>query len=287
MNLTTIDPCADGIRPHHCINHIAPWPDNSPRMEALRRELMTTGLCAPVAMTARHEITDPDSRERWRAARMLQLPSIPVCIIPPEQVATACLSALIHRRHQTKSALAYLAFPLLETALDEARHRQHQMLKKGNVSPSSAQATTGKTVEEIADSYGIARTVLFDAKKVHAIFAKDPIFRAQMEPRLLAEPIGGEHEQNRPVGLGAIIAGYEGKKNEDRARVDAAQLDLFGRAVKAFCIRAPQITDSAAAREIVRAQLDQITDPEELDRIVTTAALVVSEGRQALKQARE
>ncbi|MBK8255608.1 MAG: hypothetical protein IPK82_23460 [Polyangiaceae bacterium] len=104
-----------------------------------------------------------------------------------------------------------------------------------------------------------------------------------MEPRLLCEPMGGEHEANRPVGLGAIIAGYEGKKNEDKARVDAAQLDLFGRAVKGFCCRAVGLEESEM-RRVIRDEIEKIEDPEELERVMNGAALFVSEARRALKQ---
>lgn len=286
-HLTALDPCADGIRPHRCIAHIPQWPDNSSRMEALRRELMTSGLCQPVQMTAKHEIVDADSRERWRAARMLQWPGIPVLIVSEGQVATACLNALVHRRHHTKSALAYLAWPILEMALAESKERRLQNLRKGQQTPDSGLSRLSANAQELAEQHGFDRTLIFDAKKVHALFAKDPSYRAQMEPRLLCEPIGGEHEANRPVGLGAILAGYEGKKNEDKARVNHAQLDLFSQAVKTFCIRAPQIADESAARGIVRAHLEKITDPEELESVMKTAALVVSEARRALKQPAE
>ncbi len=123
--------------------------------------------------------------------------------------------------------------------------------------------------------------MLFDAKKVHAIFAKDPNFKAQMEPRILAEPIGGEHEQNRPVGLGAVIAGHAGKQNEDKPRNDGTQLELFGKAIKSFCVRA--LADYTAARKIVRAELERLT-PEETENVMKTAAIVMSEAKRALNQ---
>jgi len=285
--MTHIDPCHDGIRSHTCIKHIPQWPDNSAAMVALRTEMQANGCRVPVHMTPKQEITDADSRERWRAAKALQLGKIPVVIEESETAHIASLQALIMRRHLTKSALAYLAYPILKPALEEARARRYGVLKNSenaHISRSELNSLPGlpKNIEELAELFGVNRHYVFDAKKVHEIFAKDAAYKAQMEPRILCEPIGGEHEQHRPVGLGAVIAGFEGKK-QDR-RVDHAQLELFGRAVRTFCIRAPQIADEAAARRIVRDQLDKVT-PEELENIQRTAAMIASEARAISKGA--
>lgn len=270
----SLDPCLDGIRPHACLKHIPLWPDNGPRMMALRVELQTTGLCPPIQITAKHEIVDADSRERWRAAKMLQLPSIPVAIVPEELAELASIATLVHRRNLTKSALAYLAYPRLSMALAQAQAQAHEKLRKGLISPVGAAAPTAKTVHEIAASYGIERNLLNEARRVHEIFAHDPAYKAQMEPRLLAEPIGGEHEQHRPVGLGAIIAGYAGKQNEDKPRHDRGQLELFSQGLKAFCLRAPLPAHEAQARKVIEEQLEKLS-PEELENVERTAALIV------------
>lgn len=285
MNSTNhIDPCLDGIRVHACIRHIPQWPDNSPRMESLRREMQATGIVQPVQMTAKLELVDADSRERWRAAKALQLARIPVVIVEEEQIVSASLNALVHRRHLTKSALAYLAFPMLKTALEEAQARARENLKNSNVSPSGGGRRTAKSVDEIADGLGISATTLKEARRVHEIFAKDPAFKAQMETRILVEPIGGEHEQNRPVGLGAVIAGYAGKANEDKARNDRSQLQLFSAAVKTFCLRAARIDDMTAARKEVAVQLDG-KSPEELEAIEANAALIANVANKMAKGA--
>jgi hypothetical protein len=286
MNTQHIDPCLDGIRAHACIKHIPQWPDNSPRMEALRHEMQRTGYCPPVVLTAKHEIVDPDSRERWRAAKALQLDRIPVQIIPEDQADTVLLSVIMQRRHLTKSALAYLAFPRLAFALEEARTHAREMLKKGNVSPSDGGVgrAAPKTIEEIAAGLGISATTLKEARRVHEIFAKDASFKAQMEPRLLVEPIGGEHEQNRPVGLGAIIAGYAGKANEDKTRNDRSQLELFSQGLKTFILRAPLPAHEAQARKVIAEQLEKLS-PQELDNAQRTAALIVSEAKAIARTA--
>jgi len=281
--MTHIDPCLDGIRSHSCIKHIPQWPDNGPRMMSLRVEMQTTGICQPVQMTAKHEIVDADSRERWRAAKALQLDKIPVVIVADDQVATASLNALAHRRHLTKSAIAYIAFPLLALAIAESKDRRLKNIENAHISRKAPAAPFGTTMEDLAVNLGFDKNLLKEARRVHDIFAKDAAYKAQMEPRILCEPIGGEHEQHRPVGLGAVIAGFEGRKQE--RRVDHAQLELFGRAVRTFCIRAPQIADEAAARRVVREQLENIS-PEELENVQRTAAMISSEARAMTKGAR-
>jgi len=276
---TLIDPCLDGIRPHACIKHIPQWPDNSPRMLALRQEYQLNGCKAAIHMTSKHEIIDPDSLDRWRAAKALQLDCIPAIIEPDASVWLACLQIICQRRHYTKSAIAFLIYPGLKPALEEARAIRYTYLQNAGKSVSELNSLTGipKNIEDLAEMYGVNRHYVFDSKRVHDLFAKDANYKAQMLPRLLAEPIGGEHESNRPVGLGAIIAGYAGKANEDKARSDRSQLELFTDAMKRFCIRAPQV-DEAAARKIVRHQFASMS-PEEIDAAIATAAIVVSEGR--------
>jgi hypothetical protein len=252
-------------------------------MEALRREIQATGIVRAVLMTSKHEIVDADSREYWRAAKALQLEQMPIQLVSEEQIVSASLNALVHRRHLTKSALAYLAFPMLRTALEEAQARAREMLKNSNVSSSDGHRRTAKSVEEIAATLGIGTTTLKEARRVHEIFAKDPAFKAQMEPRILVEPIGGEHEQNRPVGLGAVIAGAAGKRNEGNPITKREQLELFGAAVKTFCNRAPQIENEAAARKVVQEQLEGKT-ADELESIQTYSELVASVAKSLAKQ---
>jgi len=75
---------------------------------------------------------------------------------------------------------------------------------------------------------GFSRDLFFQAKQVHEIFVRDSEYKAEMEPRILQEAVGGEHEGNRPVGLGAVIAGWAGRgATADKARAGSEQLELF------------------------------------------------------------
>ena len=238
MNQTTTTPdsalpyridstTAEIFRDHRLLKLLPSLAKESPEFWALVDSLTRDGLHEPLKITARHEFVDLDSRDRYLAARAAGLPNVPCQIVPDDAVATTFLQTLCHRRHFTKSALAYLAFPALQEALDECRERKLEMLKKGNVSPSCIKYTTGKTVEDYAETLGISRETFYLAKKVHEIFARDPEYAALMEPRILGVPIGGEHEEKRPVGLGAVIAGHAGRKNSTDGIALKGQLDLF------------------------------------------------------------
>jgi hypothetical protein len=197
-----------------------------------------------------------DGRKRWRAAKQLGMGQLPWQPVAENEVAGVILSCLIQRGHFTKSALAYLAYPLMSIAHDEAVRRRLQNLRKGQQTPEVQGVQFGKRVEDFADKIGVSCRLYLEARRVHEIFRQDPEYKAQMEPRILAQPIGGEHESKRPVGLGAVVAGWGGRGNKDKIRVDRRQLDLFEDAVCSLVIRwqkLPQDERTAALRNQVAA----------------------------------
>jgi len=98
---------------------------------------------------------------------------------------------------------------------------------------------------------GLGRNLLFEARKVHEAFrdkkeytfqitggpedgsTRECTLRDYYEPKLLQAFVGGEHEQNRPIGLGGIMAGIasvrEGNKDKFSPKKNS-QLDLFTKA---------------------------------------------------------
>lgn len=223
-----VDPCGGGVRRHAGMRFYREWSDEDPRFLALCRDLELNGAYLPVFMTRKLEVCDFDGWNRCRAARRLQLERIPVAWVEEEQMATVLLGGLLQREHLTKSARAYLAYPLMERAFVEAREKRIKNIKKGNVSRSCTECTIGSKVEDFAEEIGIGRRLFFMAKQVHEIFVRDAGYKGEMEPRILQEAVGGEHEGNRPVGLGAVIAGWAGRgATADRARGGSEQLELF------------------------------------------------------------
>ncbi len=135
-------------------------------------------------------------------------------------------------------------------------------------SQSLVTSAATRTVADFAEELGVGRSLFFEAKRVHEIFAKDEEYRALMEPRILAEMVGGEHEAHRPVGLGAVIAGWGGRKTLDQARKDREQLELFtegwGRAIRRFSYWAG--FDPVARREALGEIRKELAGMEEEER---------------------
>jgi hypothetical protein len=190
-----------------------------------------------------------DGRNRWRAAKLLGIGELPWRTVPDDQTASVILAGLIHRMHYTKSAIAYLAFPLMILAHQEAQSRRLQKLKKGQQFPVVSAGDYGETVEELAERIGVGRNLYFEAKRVHQIFQSDREYKALMEPKILRAPIGGEHEDSRPVGLGAVVAGYGGKGvKQERGE----QLELFARGADTFLLRWQRLPESQRRQALRR-----------------------------------
>ena len=215
-----------GLRAHAGMRKEAMWDDQDVRFLALCEDVRENGVRIPIPITRKREIVDYDGIERWKAARVLAHGHnlrIPVVYVPDDQAVTAILGSLFQRKSFTKSARAYLAYPILEEAMMEAKRRRVAWLKSAKtpmISRSSSEKTIpSNTVETLAYALGLGRNLLFQAQQVHERFEQDPEFKELMEPRILAEPIGGEHEDLRPVGLGAVLAGWAGRKEtKDEAR---------------------------------------------------------------------
>ena len=251
-----------------------------------------TGMTEPLKLDADGRIIDDHSRTLLRCALRWQKKTVPTVTLAEANVPLLIICGLAHRRQLTKSAIAYLAAPLLNHAFAAARERHLENLRKGLISPSSAEATTVKTVDELAQEIGVDRSVLFEARKVHELLLDKKTYtfnvsggaadgetvectlKQWFEPRILRAPIGGEHEQNRPLGLGGVIAGIasvrEGNKDAFNPK-HASQLDLFDSGWNAFAGRALKLSPDKMratlrdwfdknAENYSEEQLDQIAD---------------------------
>ena len=74
-------------------------------------------------------------RVRLRIALDLRLPEVVITRRSSAEAASLIVQSLLQRRHYSKSALAYLAFPLFESMLVESRHRRVENLKQGAARP--------------------------------------------------------------------------------------------------------------------------------------------------------
>lgn len=214
--LIQIDPCSPDYRLHPLYKDL-PGQDDDGDQEflALCDDIARRGVTDPIKVTPSKLICD--GRRRSKAAKRQQLASIPALVVPEEEAVTIALASLCHRTHYTKGARAYLAYPHLKTAHDEAIRAEVKRRESGKRGPLPTQSATVGTVQELAVSIGVSKDVFEQAKKVHELF-KDKDLKAVFEPKILA----GE------VGLGACIAGIAGQSaTKGKGKRVNAQLDLF------------------------------------------------------------
>lgn len=194
-----------------------------------RIDLGIPPLLEPILLDSAERVATDHGRTLLHSAKKWQLKTVPVHHLELD-AHTLILHELTGRRQFTKNARAFLAYPQLKPAFEIAQKRRLDCLRKGQkpqcFSVVECSTTEATSIEELAAILRIDRKTLFEAQKVHGYFEKyaDRKFkfvqhggdldgalvqlglREYYEPRILRPPIGGEHEQNRPMGLGAVIA---------------------------------------------------------------------------------
>lgn len=248
---------------HPVAKGLPEWGKEDPRFIALLEDIRTRGIDQPLIIDKQNRIMD--GRHRWRAAKQLQLDEVPVIVRSEEEVFGIVVNSLLQRRHHTKSQLAYLTYPLMKDAFDEAHRRMLENLKKGNNSRSTLSGLRAKTVEDLADQIGISRALFFQAKEVHQVFGKDqakyefqtddgPIEKLTLKEFFERRILDAE----KPAGLGAVLAGIAGMKaTKGKAKHNPEQLDLFEGAFDVLSKRFVywqkfDAEDKAKCKEIIR-----------------------------------
>jgi hypothetical protein len=149
-----------------------------------------------------------DGRHRLAAARAAGLAKVP-CIVRAENEAVGIiLHSLVDRRHLSKSAQAYLCYPVLA-----ANHSTH-----GGARRSTSIESTLKSAEALGAKLGFSRDLFFQARAVHERFASRPDLRERFEPSIM-----------EGAGLGAVLAGMAGQEAtlKKPKRVTAPEQLLF------------------------------------------------------------
>lgn len=173
------------------------WQKGGDDFNLLLEDIRERGIIAPLFINSMGDILDGEIR--WQIAKILHL-QVPVLELVCPEAASVILGALLQRQHLTKSALAFLAYPLMAKAHQEANSRHLERLRTGNAGTIAHGMRNGKTVADLAEQMGICRRVFEYAARLHALFTKTPDLRAAWEPKILA----GE------VALGAALAGIAG-----------------------------------------------------------------------------
>jgi hypothetical protein len=229
---------------------------DSPELQALIRSVETLGFLRPVIVNDRHEIMD--GRCLVLAAEKIAQSTVPTLRCPDEDAPAIILDTLCARRHLTKGAQAYLAYPLLEPSAAARKQAQIRGLLAGKKPRASIPSTHGMTVEEIAQQFGFKRDLYYQARQAVTLFAAQPAYKAQMEPLLLA----GE------VSLQGVIAGWTGKQAAAQPRRQSDQVDLFGEVfhkLRYHCLRTWQSMDAARRAALAPQIRETVADmPPEL-----------------------
>ena len=224
-------------------------PDGSEKFLAICAGLKKTGFIRPILVDETDNVIDDHSRTLLRAALRWQLKEVPVQVRSSQDAPMVRIHSLAHVRHLSKSAIAYLAVPDLQPALEAARAHKLEMLRKGQEIPVGKSVADGtQTLEDLATELGISKYMLTMAVQVRKAFedkktytfnvaggAKDgacveSTLKDWYEPKILQAYVGGEHEQNRPMGLGGILAGITAVREGDKSKFapKPKQGDFFG-----------------------------------------------------------
>ncbi|HWD20484.1 MAG TPA: hypothetical protein VHB20_14525 [Verrucomicrobiae bacterium] len=190
------------------------WDSEDPDFIALADDVHERGVDSPLICFGKRIV---DGRARWRAAKRYQIKQVPTVQCEESEIATIIIRSLVNRRHLTKSALAYVSYPLMATAFEEAKQRRLQILR-GATGESTLNRLSYESAEQLAQEIGVSRALFFQAADLHQKFAKKPDLRTDFEPQILS----GE------IGLGACIAGIAGQEStKGQKREDDSQLELF------------------------------------------------------------
>lgn len=193
-----------------------------------------------------------DGRHRFWAAEIAGLHHVEadLAVMPFAELA---VRSLCERLHMTKGARAYLVWPLLAPQIEankearkanlipgaKQRKEKGEALESGlnqlsredtlsEVANSEIPEAVGKSLVKLAADYGIEKTLLDQARRVHEIFARRGDLKAENEPLILAGDLG----------MGAFLAGIAGREaTEGKKRQDADPLTLLQRGFKDLTVR--------------------------------------------------
>jgi hypothetical protein len=259
------------LRPHPLIKGLPRWDKEDPKWWAFVEDIREHGIRHPIQITAGNVVVDGETRRQGAIAAGVI--GVPVEVVDHSEVNTIIYREMMLRRNLTKGAMAYLVVRtgILDGAFQEACQRQKQALKKGQL-PRNDSVVTG-TIEDVAASMGLSRDILFQARKCIAIFAEDDAYRVDIEPKIIA----GE------VGLGAVIAGYAGRKTTlGIEKNDRPQEILFRTGLRTLFLRASRYSDRTQIRVAVRAEIDQV-EPDQLDLVEEVASTITRTIRKRRK----
>lgn len=165
------------LRPHP-LNALPRWAKGTPEWRTFVADIADHGVTEPLLIVG-DEVVDGETRRlaSIEAGRL----TVPVRIAEPGEVATIMLRQLHRRQLPSESAKAFVLYPLLKPAHEEARQREVNR-RRSNPGGSVVHAVDYREekgsiyvdkVEDFAGGYGIGRTMFFNAAALHELFKDD------------------------------------------------------------------------------------------------------------------
>lgn len=190
MNVLLLDP--QSLHPHPKVKHlVGRWDKKSPEATALRRSIQERGIIVPLIVTPDKQVMDGVTR--WEAAKVLQLEAVPCLQRPESEALEICIESELHRRHGTKSQLAFRFAPLIAEAFVSRQGAQNGNLKRGAIpaAGSANQPYQARRVEDYAEELGVSVRLLEQANELHTLFARFEVNKWDWDEKKL-EGIGRE-----------------------------------------------------------------------------------------------
>jgi hypothetical protein len=218
----TRDP--QNLRPHPAIKAMPRWAKESPGWRAFVDDIRERGIIHPIQITA-HDVV-LDGWTRCLAARALQLPEVPVVLVPAAE-EIECILREARRRNLTKGQLAYSYWHALEARREELEITRLENIKAGRKADprqlSCLGSEKGKATDLLGTEIGVSGELIRQAGELRRIFAEHPEPRtwSWSEPGI-RERYGWASDQQlslqeyfeaqifdeeKPVGLGAVLRG--------------------------------------------------------------------------------
>ncbi len=239
---------------------VARWLEAMPRMSAddpdylrMQRSWELMGDVPPIAITPDRQIVDGRHRFWWAKAHGLE--SLAAYQVSEEEGRMTAITSVTGRKHLTKGQRAYLLYPFFKGAHDEVRTVFLDRIKNGGKTRVYS-VHSAPDASSLAEQIGVSRQLFFHAAKVHALFAKDPEYQAEMEPKILAN--------DSPVGLGAVIAGHAGREaTQGRAKTERPSQELFSEGFKLLVLRALKVRDAEAMGTIIEEVVNEVIEVDD------------------------
>lgn len=133
-----------------------------------------------------------DGRNRWSAAKELDLRSVPVIKVKPEDAPEIIAATVAGRRHYTKAATAYLAILLNPSLAIEAKKGNPQFRTECGIGEKPL------TIESISQKFSVSPRLLEQAAELFRLVNANPRFGPDAEADVWAG-----------CGLGGILAGMK------------------------------------------------------------------------------